>query len=160
MEKIALVERRKAVERDPTCCERIPLEAPQRRRSRSLVGGELQETNPHLSFVVCLTRLISSIFTLLPLDLLGCACLWVQGSLPCLWSSTGATQELRFLLEVKRSLELSFCRFTGWMLTDKRRIPLQSASVRTPHLFHHGIPKVLVNPWSKGITSVRSTMTH
>jgi hypothetical protein len=39
------------------------------------------------------------------------------------------------------------------MLTDKRRIPLRSASVRTPHLFHHGIPKVLVNPRSKGITS-------
>jgi hypothetical protein len=46
------------------------------------------------------------------------------------------------------------------MLTDKRRIPLRSASVRTPHLFHHGIPKVLVNPRSKGITSVRSTTTH
>jgi hypothetical protein len=39
------------------------------------------------------------------------------------------------------------------LLTDKRRIPLRSASVRTPHLFHHGIPKVLVNPRSKGITS-------
>jgi transposase InsO family protein len=46
------------------------------------------------------------------------------------------------------------------VLMDKRRIPLRSASVRTPHLFHHGIPKVLVNPRSKGITSVRSTMTH
>jgi hypothetical protein len=41
-----------------------------------------------------------------------------------------------------------------WLLTDKRRIPLRSASVRTSHLFHHGIPKVLVNPRSKGITSV------
>jgi hypothetical protein len=40
------------------------------------------------------------------------------------------------------------------LLTDKRRIPLRSASVRTPHLFHHGIPKVLVNPRSKGITSI------
>jgi hypothetical protein len=48
----------------------------------------------------------------------------------------------------------------GSLLTDKRRIPLRSASVRTPHLFHHGIPKVLVNPRSKGITSVRSTTTH
>jgi hypothetical protein len=46
------------------------------------------------------------------------------------------------------------------LLTDKRRIPLRSASVRTPHIFHHGIPKVLVNPRSKGITSVRSTYTH
>jgi hypothetical protein len=51
---------------------------------------------------------------------------------------------------------LNFC----CVLTDKRRIPLWSASVRTPHLFHHGIPKVLVNPRSKGITSVRSTTTH
>jgi ribonuclease HI len=40
------------------------------------------------------------------------------------------------------------------VLTDKRRIPLRSASVRTPHLFHHGIAKVLVNSRSKGITSV------
>jgi hypothetical protein len=46
------------------------------------------------------------------------------------------------------------------LLTDKRRIPLWSASVRTPHLFHHGIPKVLVNPRSKGITSVQSTSKH
>jgi hypothetical protein len=45
------------------------------------------------------------------------------------------------------------------LLTDKRHIPLRSASVQTPHLFHHGIPKVLVNPRSKGITSVRSTFT-
>jgi hypothetical protein len=44
-------------------------------------------------------------------------------------------------------------------LTDKRRISLRSASVRTPHLFHHGIPKVLANPRSKGITSVQSTFT-
>jgi hypothetical protein len=42
----------------------------------------------------------------------------------------------------------------GKMLTDKRRVPLRPASVRTPHHFHHGIPKVLVNPWSKRITSV------
>jgi hypothetical protein len=75
MEKIALEERREAVERDPTCCGKVPLQAPQRRRSLSLVRGELQETNPHLSFVVCLTCLISSIFTLLPLDVLRCACL-------------------------------------------------------------------------------------
>jgi hypothetical protein len=51
-------------------------------------------------------------------------------------------------------------RVASLLLMDKRRIPLRSASVRTPHLFHHGIPKVLVNPRSKGITSVRSTTTH
>jgi hypothetical protein len=55
MEKIALVERRKSVERDPTCCGNSPLQASQRRRSRSFVGGELRETNPRLSFVVCFT---------------------------------------------------------------------------------------------------------
>jgi hypothetical protein len=50
--------------------------------------------------------------------------------------------------------------FSLWyLLTDKRRIPLRSASVRTPHLFHHMIPKVLVNSRSKGITSIRSTFT-
>jgi hypothetical protein len=32
------------------------------------------------------------------------------------------------------------------LLTDKRRIPLRSASVRTPHLFHHGIPKCWGQP--------------
>jgi hypothetical protein len=52
------------------------------------------------------------------------------------------------------------CFLAGSLLTDKRRIPLRSASVQTPHLFHHGIPKVLVNPRSKGITSVQSTSTH
>jgi hypothetical protein len=50
--------------------------------------------------------------------------------------------------------------YSASLLTDKRRTPLRSASVRTPHLFHHGIPKVLVNPRSKGITSVQSTLTH
>jgi hypothetical protein len=49
--------------------------------------------------------------------------------------------------------------FATSLLTDKRRIPLRSASLRTPHLFHHGISEVLVNPRSKGITSVRSTFT-
>jgi hypothetical protein len=63
---------------------------------------------------------------------------------------------LRFLLIVSDSGRFLW----GRVLTDKRRIPLRSASVRTPHLFHHGIPKVLVNPWSKGVTSVRSTSKH
>jgi hypothetical protein len=54
--KIVLVERRKVVERDPTYCGRFTLQAPQRRRSHSLVGGELWETNPRLFFVVCLTH--------------------------------------------------------------------------------------------------------
>jgi hypothetical protein len=34
------------VERDPACCGNCPLQAPQRRRSHSSVGGELRETNP------------------------------------------------------------------------------------------------------------------
>jgi hypothetical protein len=34
------------VERDPACYGNCPLQAPQRRRSHSLVGGELRETNP------------------------------------------------------------------------------------------------------------------
>jgi hypothetical protein len=46
MEKITLVERGKVVERDPAYCGNSPLQAAQWRRSRSLVGGELQETNP------------------------------------------------------------------------------------------------------------------
>jgi hypothetical protein len=62
-------------------------------------------------------------------------------------------------LSINMSL-LDALQVPTYLLTDKRRIPLRSASVRTPHLFHHGIPKVLVNPRSKGITSVRSTTTH
>jgi hypothetical protein len=34
------------VERDSACCGNCPLQDPQRRRSHSLVGGELRETNP------------------------------------------------------------------------------------------------------------------
>jgi hypothetical protein len=34
------------VDRDPACCGNYPLQAPQRRRSHSSVGGELRETNP------------------------------------------------------------------------------------------------------------------
>jgi hypothetical protein len=60
----------------------------------------------------------------------------------------------RFILWMASTL-VGFASMPRWlMLTDKRRIPLRSASVRTPHLFHHGIPKVLVNPRSKGITSI------
>jgi hypothetical protein len=39
----------------------------------------------------------------------------------------------------------------GRLLTDKRRIPLRFASVRSPHLFHHGIAKVLVNRGARGL---------
>jgi hypothetical protein len=66
MEKIALVEMRKSVERDPACCGRFPLQASQRRCSRSFVGSELVSSLWFASLA-----LISSIFTLLPLDLLG-----------------------------------------------------------------------------------------
>jgi hypothetical protein len=50
--KIPLVERRKVVEKDPTCCGNCPLQAPQQRRSRSLVGRELRETLSLLLHVV------------------------------------------------------------------------------------------------------------
>jgi hypothetical protein len=43
------VERRKVVERDPACCGNSALQAPQWIHSRSLVGGELRETNPCIS---------------------------------------------------------------------------------------------------------------
>jgi hypothetical protein len=38
------------------------------------VGGELRETNPRLPLWFASLVLIYSTFTLLPLDLLGCAC--------------------------------------------------------------------------------------
>jgi hypothetical protein len=67
MEKIPIVERRKVVERDPACCGNCPLQAPQRRRSHSLVGGDLRESNP--CFFVWFDSLscFSSILHLLPL---------------------------------------------------------------------------------------------
>jgi hypothetical protein len=51
------------VERDPACCGNYPLQAPQRRHSHSLVGGELRETN--LRFFVWFDSLscFSSIIT-------------------------------------------------------------------------------------------------
>jgi hypothetical protein len=63
------------------------------------------------------------------------------------------------IMETIASFSKAWQEYERAVLTDKRRIPLRSASVRTPHLLHHGIPKVLVNPRSKGITSVRSTFT-
>jgi hypothetical protein len=64
-EKIALVERRKLVERDPACCGNSPLQAPQRRRIRSLVGIELRGTNPCISSWFASLSCFSSIFDLL-----------------------------------------------------------------------------------------------
>jgi hypothetical protein len=70
-----LVETRKAIERDPTCCGRIPLQAPQRRRSCSFAGGELRKQILVSPLWFASLVLISSTFTLLPLNLLGRACL-------------------------------------------------------------------------------------
>jgi hypothetical protein len=117
MEKITLVERRKVVERDPTCCENCPLQAPQRSRSHSLVDGELRETNP--SFFVWFDSLscFSSILHLLPLQSTWVYYLCVQGSSPCLYSSTKAIHQVQFVLEVKRCLKLFlqvFCTTPVW----------------------------------------------
>jgi hypothetical protein len=106
MKKIALVERRKVVESDPTCWGNSPLQPAQRRRSRSLVGGELRETNPCISLWFVSLSCFSSIFDLLLLRSTWVCYLCVLGSLHCLWSSTKATHQLWFVLEVKRSLKL------------------------------------------------------
>jgi hypothetical protein len=117
MEKTSLVERRKVVERDLACCENCPLQAPQRRRSHSLVGGELRETNPCLFVWFDSLSWFSSILHLLPLLSTWVCYLCVQGSLPCLWSSTNATHQVQFVLEVKRclkSLLQVFCATPVW----------------------------------------------
>jgi hypothetical protein len=94
------------VERNSACCGNYPLQAPQWRRSHSLVGGELWETNP--CFFVWFDSLscFSSILHLLPLRSTWVCYLCVQGSLPCLCSSTKATHQVQFVLEVKRCLKL------------------------------------------------------
>jgi hypothetical protein len=93
------------VEIDQACCGNCPLQASQRRRSHSLVGGELRETNP--CFFVWFDSLscFSSVSHLLQLWSTWVCYLCVQGSLPYLWSST-ATHQVRFVLEVKRCLKL------------------------------------------------------
>jgi hypothetical protein len=104
-------------ERDPACCRNCPLQAPQRRRSRSLVGGELRETNP--CFFVWFDSLscFSSIIDLLLLRSTWVCYLCVQGSLPYLWSSTKATHQVWFVLKVKRCLKLFLqvlCATLAW----------------------------------------------
>jgi hypothetical protein len=117
VEKITLVERRQVVERDPTCCGNFPLQAPQRRRSHSLVGGELRETNLCLFVWFASLSCFSSIFDFLPLRSTWVCYLCVRGSLPCLWSSTTATHQVWFVLEVKRCLKLFLqvlCATPAW----------------------------------------------
>jgi hypothetical protein len=97
---------RKVIERDPACCGNCPLQAPQRRRSHSLVGGELRETNPYFIMWFDSLSCFSSIFDLLLLRSTWVCYLCVQGSLPCLWSSIKATHKVWFVLEVKRWLKL------------------------------------------------------
>jgi hypothetical protein len=72
-EKIALVERRKVVERDPACCGNSPLQAPQRRRSRSLGGGELRETIPCISLWFASPSCFLAYLICFRFGLLGCA---------------------------------------------------------------------------------------
>jgi hypothetical protein len=113
------VERRKVVERDPTCCGNCPLQAPQRRRSHSLVGGELRETNPFFFMWFDSLSCFSSILHLLPLRSTWVCYLCVQGSLPCVWSSTKATHQVWFVLEVERCLKLFLqvlCAIPVWLV--------------------------------------------
>jgi hypothetical protein len=120
MEKIPLVELRKMVERDLACCGNCPLQAPWRRRSHSLVGGELRETNPCFFVLFDSLSCFSSIFDLLPLRSTWVSYLCAQGSLPCLWSSTKTTHQVWFMLEVKRCLKLLLkvlCATPVWPVT-------------------------------------------
>jgi hypothetical protein len=87
------------------------------RCSHSLVGGELRETNPCFSVWFDSLSCFSSIFDFLPLRSTWVCYLCVQGSLPCLWSSTKATHQVRFVLEVKRCLKSFlqvFCATPVW----------------------------------------------
>jgi hypothetical protein len=128
MKKIALVERRKVVKRDPTCCGNCPLQSPQWRCSRSLVGGELREINPCIFVWFASQICFSSIFDLLPLWSTWVCYFYVQGSLPCLWSSTKATHQVWFMLEVKRCLKLFLQVLCATPVWPVRRTGLTGAS--------------------------------
>jgi hypothetical protein len=90
VQKIDLVELNKVVERYPTCCERElvensdTLQVPQRDIGFTGCESELRETNLCVSFVVCLTSWFLAYLLYFCFDLLGCAYLCVQGSLPYL----------------------------------------------------------------------------
>jgi hypothetical protein len=122
------MERRKEFESDPTCCGNSPLQAPQRRCSRSLVGGELRETNPCIFVWFASLSCFSSTFDLLPLRSTGVCYLCVQGSLHCLWSSTNATRNVWFVLEVKRSWKLSLQVLCATLVWPVIRTGLTGAS--------------------------------
>jgi hypothetical protein len=96
-------------------------QAPQRRRSLSLVGCELRETNPCVSLWFASLSWFLAYLICFYFDLLGCAICVLQGSLPYLWSSTKATHQVWFVPEVKRSLKLILqvlCGSLVWPMED------------------------------------------
>jgi hypothetical protein len=109
VENITLVERRKVFERDTTCCGNSPLQAPQRRRSRSLVGGELWETNPCISLWLASLSCFLAYLICFRFDQLGCAtcvCYFItlpviicQGYSPCLVRAR-SKRSLKLFLQV------------------------------------------------------------
>jgi hypothetical protein len=116
------------VERDPACCGNCPLQAPQQRRSRSLVGGELRETNPCFFVWFVSLSCLSSIFDLLPLRSTWVYYLCVQGSLPYLGSFTKDTHKVWFVLEVKRCLKFFLQVLCATQVWPVRRTGLTGAS--------------------------------
>jgi hypothetical protein len=61
------------VERDPTCCGKFPLQAPQQRSSLSSVGGELRETNSCISLWFASLSCFLAYLICFRFDLLECA---------------------------------------------------------------------------------------
>jgi hypothetical protein len=84
VKKIVLMERRKEVERDPAYCGNSPLKAPQRRRSRSVVGGELWEINPCIYLWIASLSSFLAYLICFRFDLLRCAtCVCMAHYLAC-----------------------------------------------------------------------------
>jgi hypothetical protein len=93
------------VERDPTCCGKFPLQAPQQRSSLSSVGGELRETNSCISLWFASLSCFLAYLICFRFDLLECATCVCRAHYLA-YDHLQGHHQVWFVLEIKRSLKL------------------------------------------------------